>query len=374
MPHIRRILPILFLLALLVLPGPLAADEPVVRAVLFWSDGCPHCHYVIDEVLPPIQEGYGEQFQLKLLQVEHPANQLLYQRAVETYHIPPERYGVPCLIIGNRVLVGSQEIPDRLGTEIERWLAAGGVDYPALPGLADAPALDMCGTARCADVAAATPAGLPPAPAAGPDLVANALAGIVLAGLVSALGYSVVATLRGGKPADPASKMASRKKRRNPRNQVRPTPGWQHGGVPLLALFGLGVAAYLAYTKLADTSVVCGPVGDCDAVQTSVYSELLGVPVAVLGALNYLGILGLWAASRLAKRQAADVARLGLFGLALVGALFSLYLTFLEPFVIGAVCAWCLASAVTMTFTLLLATRLTVQETLMGMAAGQEVG
>jgi uncharacterized membrane protein len=232
----------------------------------------------------------------------------------------------------------------------------------------------MCGTARCTDAAAAAPAGLPPAPAAGPDPLANALVGIVLAGLVSALGYSVVATLRGGKPTDSTSKMASRKKRRNPRQRLRPTPAWQHGGVPLLALFGLGVAAYLAYTKLADTSVVCGPVGDCDAVQTSVYSELLGIPVAVLGALNYLGILGLWAASRLAKRQAADVARLGLFGLALVGALFSLYLSFLEPFVIGAVCAWCLASAATTTFILLLATRLSVQETLMGIAAGREAG
>jgi uncharacterized membrane protein len=103
----------------------------------------------------------------------------------------------------------------------------------------------------------------------------------------------------------------------------------------VLALFGLGVASYLAYTKLADTAVVCGPVGDCDAVQTSVYSELLGIPVALLGGLSYLGILGLWVVSRLGRGQAADLARLGLYGLALVGTLFSLYLTFLEPFVIG---------------------------------------
>jgi uncharacterized membrane protein len=110
--------------------------------------------------------------------------------------------------------------------------------------------------------------------------------------------------------------------------------------------------------------VVCGPVGDCDAVQTSVYSELFGIPVAVLGALSYLGILALWAVSHLGRDQAADLARLGLFGLALVGSLFSLYLTFLEPFVIGAVCAWCLASAVTMTLILLLATQKVVREAL----------
>jgi uncharacterized membrane protein len=124
-------------------------------------------------------------------------------------------------------------------------------------------------------------------------------------------------------------------RQRRARKRVTPTPAWQHRGVPVLALFGLGVASYLAYTKLADTAVVCGPVGDCDAVQTSVYSELLGIPVALLGGLSYLGILGLWVVSRLGRGQAADLARLGLYGLALVGTLFSLYLTFLEPFVIG---------------------------------------
>jgi uncharacterized membrane protein len=127
--------------------------------------------------------------------------------------------------------------------------------------------------------------------------------------------------------------------------------------IPLLALVGLGVASYLAYTKLAHMAVVCGPVGDCDAVQVSPYSELFGIPVAVLGALTYVGILVLWVASRLVSVRLADLARLGLFGLAFIGALFSLYLTFLEPFVIGAVCAWCLASAACMALILLLASR-----------------
>ena len=43
---------------------------------------------------------------------------------------------------------------------------------------------------------------------------------------------------------------------------------------------------------------------------------------------------------------------LSLWGMAWIGAIFSIYLTFLEPFVIGATCMWCLTSAVVMTLLL----------------------
>jgi uncharacterized membrane protein len=125
--------------------------------------------------------------------------------------------------------------------------------------------------------------------------------------------------------------------------------------VPVLGVIGLAVASYLATTKLAHSDVICGPVGDCDAVQLSPYSELLGIPVAVLGALAYLGILFLWVTQRMLPEGMASVARWTLFALAMVGAAFSSYLTFLEPFVIGAVCVWCLTSAVCMALLLLLA-------------------
>jgi uncharacterized membrane protein len=73
--------------------------------------------------------------------------------------------------------------------------------------------------------------------------------------------------------------------------------------------------------------------------------------------LNYLGILLCWLVYRLVPSVAGRTAHLLLWGLALVGAAFSFYLTFLEPFVIGAVCAWCLALAACMALILLLASR-----------------
>ncbi len=75
---------------------------------------------------------------------------------------------------------------------------------------------------------------------------------------------------------------------------------------------------------------------------------MAGIPVAALGLLMYLGLIGLLAARRIGPaRLRGEPGPLGpwVFALAASGALYSLYLTYLEFFVIEAVCAWCLASA-----------------------------
>jgi uncharacterized membrane protein len=120
--------------------------------------------------------------------------------------------------------------------------------------------------------------------------------------------------------------------------------------VPALSAVGLLVAIYLTVIELSGDPAVCGPVGDCNAVQQSPYAFLFGVlPIGMLGVLGYAALILLWAAARLLSARGLDLARLGLFGLSAVGTLFSIYLTYLEPFVIGATCAWCLTSAVLMT-------------------------
>ena len=121
---------------------------------------------------------------------------------------------------------------------------------------------------------------------------------------------------------------------------------------PLLtvSLVGCGIAAYLAYVETAQVSAICGPVGDCNTVQQSEYARLFGIiPMAVLGLGAYLAILILWPLAHYGRGRLAELAALALFAMALLGTLFSIYLTFLEPFVIGATCAWCLASAVIIT-------------------------
>lgn len=91
-----------------------------------------------------------------------------------------------------------------------------------------------------------------------------------------------------------------------------------------------------------------GGAGGCEAVQTSRYSEILGIPVAAFGLFAYAGLL----LSTIWKGENAVL--LGLF-IALVGTLFSAYLTYLEFFVIRALCQWCVANAVIVASALLLA-------------------
>jgi len=104
-----------------------------------------------------------------------------------------------------------------------------------------------------------------------------------------------------------------------------------------VALCGVGVAGYLTWAHFQHQHVVCVAGGGCETVQKSSYAEIAGVPVAVLGLISYSVILGLVAWD-------APSARLGAAALALVGALFGLYLLAVQLFVIDAICIWCVAN------------------------------
>jgi uncharacterized membrane protein len=107
-----------------------------------------------------------------------------------------------------------------------------------------------------------------------------------------------------------------------------------------LALAGCAVAGYLTWVHYGELEPVCvGGGGGCERVQASEYAELAGVPVAVLGLAGYASIL----LALLAPRGAGLLVAAGI---ALVCFGFSLYLTYLELFVIEAICQWCVASAV----------------------------
>lgn len=123
----------------------------------------------------------------------------------------------------------------------------------------------------------------------------------------------------------------------------------------ILIVLGIGIAGYLTYVKLFGLEPVCGGLGDCEAVQSSIYSELLGVPVAIWGLLSYLALLAIYLVKRSNWRGWGALARQGFFLVTLIGVMFSAYLTYLEIFVIHAICPWCVASAVVMTILFILA-------------------
>jgi uncharacterized membrane protein len=107
----------------------------------------------------------------------------------------------------------------------------------------------------------------------------------------------------------------------------------------VLALIGFGVATYLTYIHYAGIKPACTAGESCIKVQTSQWSKLDGVPVALLGLLGYIAIL----ATLLAPDR--DESRVAALGLTLIGVGFSGYLTYREGHSIHAYCEWCLSSA-----------------------------
>jgi uncharacterized membrane protein len=112
----------------------------------------------------------------------------------------------------------------------------------------------------------------------------------------------------------------------------------------VLAAIGIGLAGYLTYVHYSGAMPLCSIKGNpCSQVQKSQYSELAGVPVALIGLLGYIAILG----SLLAPE--GERARLVTMAMTLGGFGFSAYLTYRELFTLHKICEWCVSSAILVT-------------------------
>ncbi len=103
----------------------------------------------------------------------------------------------------------------------------------------------------------------------------------------------------------------------------------------VLAAVGLGDSLYLWWTKVGQVTIICG-VGDCDVVNASPYSALLGVPVAAIGALGYAALLATAGWAFVARENAPPWLPTARLVLASGGLFFAAYLTGIEAFVIHA--------------------------------------
>jgi uncharacterized membrane protein len=318
-----------------------SASGPVVRAVLFYSPACQHCRDLIRGYLPYLMGQYGDRLQILSVNAADPAGRKLFQAAVTKFNVPARDRGVPAVVIGDHFLSGGVDVSEQMPTLVARYLLAGGVGWPAVPGLPRV--MTASGgpvTTSPSRLLAVTEQSDGVLDRLARDWWGNTAALIVLAGMLA-----VVGTVVWRSPGIWRAIAAAR----------RPRDSWKvYAGMALTAL-GLCIAGYLAYIETTHSVALCGPVGDCNAVQQSTYARLFGVlPVAYIGMTGYLLIGVAFGISRLASRTAALAATRALFLLTLCGALFSIYLTALEPFAIGATCAWCLSSAVIVMLLLLL--------------------
>jgi uncharacterized membrane protein/thiol-disulfide isomerase/thioredoxin len=324
---------------------------PVVRTLLFYRSACSHCQKVTAEVIPPLLEKYGAQLEIFGVDVSLPEGDALYDAAIAHYQI--KVLGVPTLIVDRQVLVGGLEIQEKFPGLVEEKLSQGGTDWPDLPGLPEVistglhPPVTPAATLQTTPVAPSQSTLTPIAEITrmeskppnwrvqfARDPLGNAFSVIALIGMFGAILWAAAVF---------KTTIALAEKESWP---------W---ATPLLCLIGLGVAGYLAYVETTQVAAVCGPVGDCNTVQQSEYARLFGIlPIGVLGLAGYLFILLAWRLGRLDREPLSSYARLAFLAMTAFGLAFSIYLTFLEPFVIGATCAWCLTSAAVMTLLFLL--------------------
>ncbi len=115
-----------------------------------------------------------------------------------------------------------------------------------------------------------------------------------------------------------------------------------------LVIVGLLVSIYMTIYKVTSNNSMCLGSGDCSTVNASRYSEMNGVPVAVVGIFGYAAILGvlLFENRNSFFRQNST---LMIFGMALTGFIFTVWLVYVELVLLKAICPFCVTSQVAMT-------------------------
>lgn len=128
-------------------------------------------------------------------------------------------------------------------------------------------------------------------------------------------------------------------------------PLWLILGLLLFSILGFVDAGYLAVNHLRGDLPVCSVQVGCEEVANSKYSEIGEIPLALLGVLYYLFIFIITlvyfdTGSKLVKKYLPYAT--------IIGFLVSLYLVYLQLFVIGAICIYCMGSALTSTIIFIL--------------------
>ena len=124
--------------------------------------------------------------------------------------------------------------------------------------------------------------------------------------------------------------------------------------VAVVALAGLFVALYLTLYKLGYIGTLACAVGSCEKVQTSKWATFLGFPVGAWGVGYYVGVLALAIVGLTPRFMDSIMLSRVLTACTAFGVLFSLWLTYLELFVIDAICQWCVISAILATLLFIL--------------------
>jgi thiol-disulfide isomerase/thioredoxin len=148
------------LIMLSLLAPVVGAEQPVVRFFVFEAQDCEHCQAVREQVLVPLQEKYGPQVEIKGFDIGAMENYEVMVRLEKQYGV--SGLAIPQIFIGDKVLVGEEEIREQLGDLVDQYLAAGGCDYLTTDEPVAAAALPSSTTAEpyCEEPAATSEGGV----------------------------------------------------------------------------------------------------------------------------------------------------------------------------------------------------------------------
>lgn len=116
-------------------PSIEAEIEGQVHGLYFYSEECSHCKLVYEEVIQPLQAEYGALLDLRLLKIDNPDDYELLIEAEAVFNIQPQDRGLPTTILGDQIIIGEEDSLQQMESAIRQAIAAGGMDWPAIPGL-----------------------------------------------------------------------------------------------------------------------------------------------------------------------------------------------------------------------------------------------
>lgn len=325
----------LWLFFLLIIPNAscIASENPL-RAIIFSAPHCLPCTDFNQYLLPALIERYGKSLEFAQFDVTQPSGAQMYQTARDVFPLG-EWNAEPTVIIGRRVVVGLDAIAVTLGDNfsiLKEDLAAH--NWPELTGLTNfLPTAIKDYQEKLVKVNNIS---------SNDDWqtrflhdpIANSLAITVILIMCGVLVHIVI------------------RLRRRVRN-IRMVNLF----LPIILSAGIGISAYTAYAAIEGLHPICGPIGDCVTVQSSVYSRFFGIPLGIFGILAYSTLLISYPIAMRFSPKGGGWRWLPWI-IAFTGFIFSLRLTILEPFFIGATCLWCLGSALAMTAALWILTGL----------------
>jgi len=394
-----------------------AASRPQVKGLFFFKPDCPSCERLQSEILPKLKQQFRDQISILALNTAHQKGGQLYLNALIDLGIPFSQ-PLPIVIFGDHFWSDPALIANQLPPVVETLLSESGSAWPAVSGLQTF--LDtvqhLPDSEKSQFFVSANPETVrfilsKMRGKFNQDPLGNGYGVVVLLSMIVVVGYSVFLFLRSRsfeidllsqwlililsilgiavtwQLAEVDLILQSQKPFWSTfesqlallvlsgmiagfgfnlwalfGSTADKIAFWQRWNIPLLLAIGIIAAGYLTYIEATNVEAVCGAIGDCNTVQQSEYASLFGViSVGVLGLLGHLLLTISWWVGQFGPLKWQGKFRLLLWGTLLIGVCFFIFLTFLEPFVIGATCFWCITTAIAMTQQLFLALRPAIQ-------------